>query len=86
MTRMGCSSRVLVGIYPGFVEAVPGEPISRSLEPVISTAQALSEAGGDVIGDHLGDRHIHHPRRRACHGTGMTDILDACGPDPPMPL
>ena len=58
--------------------------MSRSLEPSINAAQALSEACGHVIGDHLGDRHIHHPRRRARYATGMTHTVDHRGPDPPI--
>lgn len=57
-----------------------------SLEPVISTAQTSFEACGHVIGDQHRDDHIHHPRGHARYGTGMTYILDDCGPDRPLPL
>ena len=83
---MGYSSRVPVGICPVSVEPVTGEPMSSSLEPVISTAQASPEARGHAIGDQLGDRHIHHPIGHARYGTGVTRILDDRRPDPPIAL
>ena len=79
--RLCCSPAGLVGICRASVDPAADEPTSGSLQPVVGIARALSQGGGQVIGDQLGDPHIHDPSGPAGHATGMNRVLHNRDPE-----